>query len=291
MRPIDRIGRPDPRQARDEATPETLRAELAQLLDQAQELAQQLEERRLERGTGRGYFTHTARAEMDALIVNERRSHTKVDPKIAGLNLTAHASTRTGPTRPPANLKTMSAGIDLCSTLRYVHWLAFCRLYDQRMVHARPPRGDADSATFAAATAQLLPYFDHPRDLKFLRGLVDDVRDAIEKAGVAIHGETQTGIDAPCPWCERQTLVMFWARPTNSVERNYATCDRDARGHLHPCTCRNDPLCPCKVQPVTYRHQWINRPGENGRGTLGWLKKRIEADRRTRRTTNLRGTA
>lgn len=262
MRAIDRRPETQP----EERTPEQLRGDMARLLAQATDLAVLLDQRKLDARQGRGYFTNTARAEMDALMAAEKKSQMKADPTIAGLNVSSQDSgLRSGPTKAPGNLRAIAADVELATKLVDVSRRVLTQLFS-----------DVGPGDFAQ---HLVPLVAHLDDAGFLVDLNDELRDAIEVAGAAVYGETQTGIDAPCPWCHRQTLVMYWARPTNSVERDYAICDRDPRGHLHPCVCRNDPLCTCKVQPVTFRHTWVNRPGENGRNTLGWLSTRLEFNR------------
>jgi hypothetical protein len=273
-----------------------LRARLVDILVQVDDLADLTAVHAVAQPRGRGFFTHTARAEMNALIVSERHSQISVDPKRAGLigvdqdgheylyGSGADAGLRTGPTKAPGNLKAIAAGVELHDQLRTVCQLAVRRLYVHGICARWIVLADATirhQGLYLAALVRLLDDADL-LGVDLLADITGPLTETIERAGAAVYGETQTGLDAPCPWCGRQTLVMFWARPTNSVEADFVRCDRDPRGHYHPCTC-DDPLCACKQRPVAFRHAWVNRPGETTRNTLGWLKGRLDFNRRNQK--------
>lgn len=236
---------------------------------------------------GLGFLTYDGRLAQDAAVRAERRDRAlSPDP---GLN--------TGSIPAPANIPAIEADVVLWATLasrerklrRVLVWYGidptshlFAQLHqlNDRYWQAVTPLDDTD---IASLIEHLRIQVDLVDDTDLLDELSSDLDEAVEHAGPVIDGHDRVLLDAVCPHCHHRTLVVDFNAGT-------IRCGRDPKtGRYTRCVC-SDPLCACKVNPVSFRHTWHRSKGnapdgwgdEKGRGGLA---QRLNLQRITKKGT------
>lgn len=200
---------------------------------------------------GLGFLTPDAAAVMDDLVRTERRDrlyHAQQGIKV------------TGESPAPGNLQawTLLAEIDL--TLGHLVRRITTQMSRAGICPYLPHRrtGEPDTGDLIRTLRQLTWYVTRNRLLELT---FRDVEDLVARADRVLDGDDKARLDAPCPHCERNTLVAYF---NDGVIR----CDRDPKsGRFEDCVCP-DPMCDCKSRPH-YRHQWFR---DLGTAPNGWWK-------------------
>lgn len=156
-----------------------------------------------------------------------------------------------GVTQAPGDVASISAQVVTVRTLHDLVRDLTTALYSRGVctLHQLAPEPPVEDITDHLRSLSM--DLDDPAGLadtcRTLTTLVDALRDVID-------GNDRTHLPAPCPHCDRDSLIVFW-------REKLIRCDKSPKSrHYAPCTC-SDPLCECKQRPVTYRHTWyLDRP-------------------------------
>jgi hypothetical protein len=107
-------------------------------------------------------------------------------------------------------------------------------------------------------------------DPAVLRAMYLDAMGARREAELLIYGELRLRLNARCPYCHRETLVVYARDPraTKSKskldERTPTETIRCDKGPDEDCYCSSE-TCPCKREKFggrqTYRHSWTRDRG------------------------------
>lgn len=215
------------------------------------------------------FSTHTGRVAMDDAIRAERGGYIRPLGEFAGLAgrvgdrvvpVTSATNTvqKVGQAPVPGHLQALTVDVEVWTSVRQLARLTITHLYRRGVCALHPLPDNADISTVALHMARLLPFIDDPGALQ---ALATGLRAAVTDAGEAAYGSARLAFPHPCPHCRRETLVAYFAHPTNDIDRDLIRCDLDPKtGHYNHCTC-SAPLCDCKRRPYSFRHTWYRKPG------------------------------
>lgn len=173
-----------------------------------------------------------------------------------------------GQSASPGNVSAISVSADVWRTLH------------QLVVEVTKHLAD----TTTHAPAQHDPLHKVVWHLNILIGDVEDqpllattlrtLRRLRDSASRVVDGEQRQLLDAPCPWCGNNTIVLY------KVD-GIARCERDRKKAL-PCVC-DFATCDCKRSPVTHQHTWIRENGTKRDGWWGLVDQQAAVARRNKK--------
>lgn len=173
-----------------------------------------------------------------------------------------------GESPSPGNIGGLSMAADIHVTLHHcARYLINLQARHGICTLTTIPTEPTTDDLIAAVRALTWQTFAMPH-LEAIRRDLEQLRDDTLRL---IDGNDRTVLNADCPHCGLRTLIVHF---TDDLIR----CDRNPRSKRYePCTCP-DPLCDCKVRPVTFRHEWHRAKGDKV-GGWHYLERLINPDR------------
>lgn len=102
-----------------------------------------------------------------------------------------------------------------------------------------------------------------------------DLEQLVEQVSLVVDGNDRTHLADECPHCGHHSLIRYGANRRRPEP--FTRCERNPRWksrHFRPCVCA-DSFCPCKTDPVTFRHEWFDNPKNKTQKSVWDLHGRI----------------
>lgn len=178
----------------------------------------------------------------------------------AGAQLSYGTDARGTHSPAPGNMTSWALEADVEMTLR--HLLKFVLRHEgivdakgRVLNHTRAEPVPAEETT-EQLIGRIRATFMRITDLRIATAVVVDLEILAETVRRVLFGENRTQLPSACPYCARNSLVVYLETGVIRCERT-----RDAEGRTPACRChsRHDvdgQPCPCATQP-RFEHHWL----------------------------------
>ncbi|MDN4174713.1 hypothetical protein QWY28_17260 [Nocardioides sp. SOB77] len=211
---------------------------------------------------GRGFLTAEGRKILDQQTRREKRD-LRAQPArrsddgapvvgLAWLNRTSMIA-GTGDVAAPGNFRGIAAAADMWFTVsQHVRRMTRSLLAANRPV---PAWTEPTAPTFTDLVNRHRQLVHAAPSLRLLQPIARELEHLVQQAELVVEGNDRAVLDSPCPHCELPTLVRYLQQGVTRCELDHTS--RSSRPW--PCVCP-DPMCACKRDAVTHRHEWLDNP-------------------------------